>query len=1004
MAELALHLQVQTQSCHDEIGRIGAELKAILPRCAADVSRLSVGIGNIKVDAKNLLEAHLQSSLSHVHDSEKDSTEAGSSEEGAGNTMDNAASDHDAEKESKPLEKSSKASNDNGAMTPLETLETLSTLHALQQNLTTTKIVLTAASTYNHTLQKIPSLLTPTTLNQGVQALLDLENGARALRGMPGKSQRNKEIGEIRNQILTLLKPVLLHALNKVESRLGPLQTCVGMYQNLNKIESLMEEYVKSRPAAVHKLWFDFRKSKNGGGASGTLRGLDGLASESAEGGSGDDLEFYSDYDKGDKGEEGYGKMSNGADYGKATDADRSEPANDHGKAFGDWLPTWYEVVLVLFSEERRRADAIFGTDLAPEIMVKVLNECFRPIRSSFKTRLEAICPVDGVLHGNEQSFENICRAYESTLQFLSVAYEQIVDFESNSSTGVSSDDHAQRQGADGADIESDVPSRTKTPVQLHVMARSIFISVASPFAPYQICFSKLEANHSGMAARMVSSDIHNAVGGRILALSNMQESVERLAGLAPFMFPLAQGGYMVLMSTRRLCVLLFLLCLTGKCIPWSVFITGAIVRFESLNSGFWAIEGLNVIDIVLSKHIDELSIAFHTLSTNVLSDDNKLSEIFDEQQVQCALEILRIAGVVKRHLLSFEENTKDRLRGLADRMGATIDQETALIEALGQRTTSTDLVPNSLSAVDIEAIIATSVCGGEGDRDSSMKSPSVLALQRLSESGQNRGSQDLLFPRSAGSLERLVKCCQAFVFDISSDIPIKHLQDMSLLSIWGQEESMWSTATSDSYGTLPQTYITQVGEHMLALVQALEPFASDKDGLQFANSVMDGIEHVSAKSWRKFVHAINADSDDLEFVSIIRKGHVLKDFVLTDNGFEDDEDDDDIDSAAQMFCNQWLDVVCSAVTGLMLEQIMRVQKLTRKGCEHLSVDCNYIVNVLTALGVSGHPHPLLMHIAELAKMSSEDLQTRIIESTDDKYGIRSTETRIALMRGIPIN
>ena len=146
-------------------------------------------------------------------------------------------------------------------MSPLETLETLSTLHALQQNLSLTKEILTAASTYNNTLQKIPSLLTPTTLNQGVQALIALENGARALSGMPGKSQRNEEIVQIRNQILTLLKPVLSHALNKMESRLGPLQTCVGMYQSLNKMERMMEEYVKSRPASIHKLWFDFRKS-----------------------------------------------------------------------------------------------------------------------------------------------------------------------------------------------------------------------------------------------------------------------------------------------------------------------------------------------------------------------------------------------------------------------------------------------------------------------------------------------------------------------------------------------------------------------------------------------------------------------------------------------------------------------------------------------------------------------------------------------------------------------
>ena len=139
--------------------------------------------------------------------------------------------------------------------------------------------------------------------------------------------------------------------------------------------------------------------------------------------------------------------------------------------------------------------------------------------------------------------------------------------------------------------------------------------------------------------------------------------------------------------------------------------------------------------------------------------------------------------------------------------------------------------------------------------------------LQTLSGSTQNGGSDDLLFPKSVDSLKRLDHSCQAFVFDISSAIPFKHLKDMSSLPTWGQEESMWSTTTSDFYGTLLQAYTTQAGEHMLALVQALEPFTSDKEGLQLASSVMQGVGHFSDKLWKKFARAINAESDDSEFV-----------------------------------------------------------------------------------------------------------------------------------------
>jgi hypothetical protein len=435
---------------------------------------------------------------------------------------------------------------------------------------------------------------------------------------------------------------------------------------------------------------------------------------------------------------------------------------------------------------------------------------------------------------------------------------------------------------------------------------------------------------------------------------------------------------------------------------------TGAYARYESFNGGFGVHDALSSIDTLLSRHIGELSISFDTLSTNVLSDENEISQNFDEQQVQCALEVLKIGGVVQQNLSNFEEKTRERLRILAGRIGTTIDQESALTEAVGKSSGSTSLVPDSLSAVEIETMLATSICGKTDDMEGANKSPSVLTLQQLSNFDENAGLVVALLPKSVDSLGRLVKSCQSFVFDFCSALPFKHLNEMNGMAIWGQEESMWSTATTDSYGTLPQSYITQVGEHMLALVQALEPFASDKEALQLVSAVMDGVDHVANKSWISFANAINYyESDDKDLIAMLKKGDILKDFVINylDNNFDDEEDDGDVDNAAaQAFCNQWLDAVCSAVTGRLLEQTVRIQRLSRKGSEHLSTDFNYIVNVLSALGVSGHPHPLLSHIAELAKMTPEDFLNRMAEASDDGFGIRNTEVRIALMRGLSIN
>ena len=366
MAELALQLQVQTQSCHDEIGRIGAELRAILPRCAGDLGRLNVGLGGMKEDAETLLEEHLKSSLgyvdknnSNISNNDKD----GQKNVEVNNNKHGTAGDENEEN----VPPSSEINNETStSMTPLETLETLSTLHALQQNLTTTKSILHSVSTYDKTITSLPSLLTSSqNLNHAVNALVTLEEGAKALSGMPGQAQREEEIAMTRKKILTLLKPELLHALKKMESRLGPLQTCVGMYSSLGKIESLMEEYVKNRPSSVHRLWFEFGKHNK---ISDNVDTVGPLKSKSS---SNDELENYGDNLQHDK--ELFGDHF---DHDTKNDESVVEQENI-GKSFNEasfveWLPTWYEAVLLLLSEEQRRALTVFGPTLAPEIMAKV--------------------------------------------------------------------------------------------------------------------------------------------------------------------------------------------------------------------------------------------------------------------------------------------------------------------------------------------------------------------------------------------------------------------------------------------------------------------------------------------------------------------------------------------------------------------------------------------------------------------------------------------------------
>lgn len=110
-----------------------------------------------------------------------------------------------------------------------------------------------------------------------------------------------------------------------------------------------------------------------------------------------------------------------------------------------------------------------------------------------------------------------------------------------------SSNTHTPTDDNNKSDKHNSSPSRTKTPVELYQMIRSTFIAIGSPFAPYQEMYADFEANHSGMTARVVSRDIHDAVtlmkiSNSTSLLQSLQDSVEKLTNLAPFIFPLAKG------------------------------------------------------------------------------------------------------------------------------------------------------------------------------------------------------------------------------------------------------------------------------------------------------------------------------------------------------------------------------------------------------------------------------------------------------------------------------
>ena len=950
MAELALLLQVQTQSCHDEIGRIGAELRAILPRCKADVTRLEQGLGGMADDASGLLQ-HVGSASASAGAAAPTPAAArgggGSGGGGSGKVQRGTAVRGGNKKDA--------SSGGVGDPTATPAVDTLSTLHSLRTNLRRTRHILSAASSWDSTLSSIPGLLSAQNLSEAVVALSNLERGEKALSGgMPGRTERKEELARIRTNIEVLLRPQLLHALNKMDTRLGPLQQCVSMYVQLNKIETLAEEYVRLRPAEIHKLWFGFVPPTPPAPATPAPRPNTSSVEEGM--GSNDDL---------DDDELGLGTPDGLAAASTTTTKPTSEA---FASAFLAWLPGWYGSVLSLLSEETRRASAVFGPKMAPDIVLRVFRECFRPILPSFRTRLSSLCPSSssGGKHPSNEtwSLDAICSTYETTLHFLSQCYDQLASNLESSALAFTSSMSSANGEKDG--LDSPV---AKGAIATYNNITSAFIFVASPFAPYQQEFAKLEKKHCDVVSKRVASEVQAVVGGRNVSsnLSSLQGTVDRLQDLASSVLPLAEA---------------------------------AVSRFELLNCGYHTDVAVAAIDELLARHTGEVAIAVSTLRTSMTADEDRLAENFDEEHVQCALEILKVAGGMKHDVSTCEAKTKGVFREMLKRLERYAD-------TFGTESGGTSFnLPDSMPSTDVALIIAQDTCSDKGGveenyGDISTETSSLARFFTGDKGGLARTTS--LYSKAAEAVIRLARTCHVFVFDVCSAVPRRALRDLSSKPIWRKEASDEDALT---YGILPQQYINTVGEHMLALVQAIEPFASDPEAFELTDGVMDNAKDVALPSWRDFAAAIGgSDANRDEIVAGLMNAQSIRDYVSMhveeSEKIEDDVEEEEELTASAQFTNKWLDAIGLAVSGYLLERTLRIHSLSKAGGEHLSADYNYLINVFEALGITGHPHPLLLHFTRLFSMPPNEMMVSADTSSAMGRAIRASENRIALMRGI---
>ncbi|KAH6756445.1 conserved oligomeric Golgi complex component-related / COG complex component-like protein [Perilla frutescens var. hirtella] len=167
-----------------------------------------------------------------------------------------------------------------------------------------------------------------------------------------------------------------------------------------------------------------------------------------------------------------------------------------------------------------------------------------------------------------------------------------------------------------------------------------------------------------------------------------------------------------------------------------------------------------------------------------------------------------------------------------------------------------------------------------------------------------------------------------------------QHFNDLSHLPIWSSVEEP-SAYPVPSFSAYPQSYVNNVGEYLLTLPQQLEPLA-------------EGISSSDA----------NAEE-------------------------------------AQFFATEWMFKVAEGATALYVEQLRGIQKITDRGAQQLSVDIEYLSNVLSALSM---PTPPVLATFHTCFSTPTDQLRELVKSDSGNQLDLPTANLVCKMRGVRLD
>ncbi|KAI9115329.1 hypothetical protein K1719_013648, partial [Acacia pycnantha] len=176
-------------------------------------------------------------------------------------------------------------------------------------------------------------------------------------------------------------------------------------------------------------------------------------------------------------------------------------------------------------------------------------------------------------------------------------------------------------------------------------------------------------------------------------------------------------------------------------------------------------------------------------------------------------------------------------------------------------------------------------------------------------------------------------------VYDVLISKVRQRLSEVARLPIWSsvEEQSAFPLPTFSAY---PQSYVTSVGEYLLTLPQQLEPLA-------------EGIS--------------NTDTSE----------------------------------EAQFFATEWMFKVAEGATALYIEQLRGIQYISDRGAQQLSVDIEYLSNVLSALSM---PIPPVLATFQTCLSTSRDQLKDLLKTDSGNQLDMPTTNLICKMRRVNLD